>query len=191
MYKISKRLYLDACTLSDGVYVKDFCCSGDLRMVIIVDNNPQAYSWQPDNTFGCTIFFTDSNDRELKQLGDFMALIKDMEDVRGKLSQWKHWGELASNTDAVGTVRPLSNQSHLLHQSQWCQDQKILASTLSDGAVPPKKRRMIASSLKYQSQPQRFIQRHFSDNSYVHTSHCNMRGYKEDQVCIDYGPYIE
>jgi hypothetical protein len=142
---ISERFYQDSCTVdSEGFYVKDLSRFGDLRRVIIVDNNPHAYSWQPDNAIGCTDFINDSEDRELAQIAKFMVAMKDVEDVRGKLGQWKHWGKLVSSTEPMGILRPSSYPPHRVHPLHRCQQQKRSSSTLLedlDDMAPRKRRR--------------------------------------------------
>jgi len=66
---ISGRLYRQHCTFFNGTYVKDLSLLGrDLESVLIVDNSPIAYSFNPDNAIPISSWFEDPNDRELFDL---------------------------------------------------------------------------------------------------------------------------
>ncbi|KAG7959977.1 hypothetical protein I3843_10G096900 [Carya illinoinensis] len=63
---ISHRLYRDSCKEVDGKFVKDLSGLGrDLRQVAIVDDNPNAYEFQPENAIPSRPFTNDLNDMEL------------------------------------------------------------------------------------------------------------------------------
>ena len=85
---IHRRLYRNSCTKHDGKYIKDLSqFFDDLKKVIIVDNNPVAYSWHKENAIRCTDFINDLSDRELGRIAMFLISIKDVEDVRKELSE--------------------------------------------------------------------------------------------------------
>ncbi|CAN1150153.1 CTD small phosphatase-like protein [Linum perenne] len=69
---ITHRLYRDSCKQVDGMYVKDLSRTGrDLSNAVIVDDNPNAYSLQPENAIPVRQFVGDAGDVELKELGKF------------------------------------------------------------------------------------------------------------------------
>ncbi|CAN0853610.1 CTD small phosphatase-like protein [Linum grandiflorum] len=70
---ISHRLYRDSCRQIDGLYyAKDLARTGrDLSNAVIVDDNPNSYSLQPENAIPVRPFVDDAGDVELKELGEF------------------------------------------------------------------------------------------------------------------------
>ncbi|XP_076948606.1 uncharacterized protein LOC143620921 [Bidens hawaiensis] len=66
---ISYRLYRDSCTELDGRFVKDLSNLGrDLKKGVIVDDNPNSYSLQPENAIPIVAFVDDEKDDELKYI---------------------------------------------------------------------------------------------------------------------------
>lgn len=89
---IRSRLFRESCVYYEGNYVKDLSLlDRDLSQAIIVDNSPSSYMFHPENAIDCTSFIDDPNDRELDQIGAFLAGIKDVKDVRGVCQQWREW----------------------------------------------------------------------------------------------------
>ncbi|ESQ39705.1 hypothetical protein EUTSA_v10000984mg [Eutrema salsugineum] len=87
---ISRSFYRDACSEIDGRLVKDLgFVTKDLRRVVIVDDNPNAYALQPENAFPIKPFSDDLNDIELKKLGAFLNGDCDkFEDMRVALKEF-------------------------------------------------------------------------------------------------------
>lgn len=50
-----------------------------LENVIIIDNSPSSYLFQPENSFPCTSWYEDRQDRELL---DFMPLLERLSTVK-------------------------------------------------------------------------------------------------------------
>jgi TFIIF-interacting CTD phosphatase-like protein len=75
--------------------VKDLSLLGrDLSQTIIVDDDPDAYSLQPENAIDITVYGNMegySRDRDLEQIAAFLKGIKDVPDVRGILKHWRDW----------------------------------------------------------------------------------------------------
>lgn len=70
---ISHRLYRDSCRNVEGRYIKDFSGMGrDLRRAVIVDDNPNSYSLQPENAIPIIPFLDDLKDKELEKLEGFL-----------------------------------------------------------------------------------------------------------------------
>jgi CTD small phosphatase-like protein 2 len=69
--------------LRSGVLIKDLRCLGrDLRHVVIVDNNPWSFLFQPYNGIPIESWFGDRNDRMLDSLLQFLVEISKTDDVR-------------------------------------------------------------------------------------------------------------
>ncbi|CAI9087848.1 OLC1v1022032C1 [Oldenlandia corymbosa var. corymbosa] len=80
---ISHRLYRDSCKEVDGRFVKDLSDLGrDLKRVVIVDDNPNSYSFQPENAIPIPPFVDDLGDEELKKLIQFFDQFDEIEDMR-------------------------------------------------------------------------------------------------------------
>ena len=86
---ISHRLYRDSCKEVDGKYVKDLSEIGrDLRRVVIVDDNPNAYVYQPENAIPITSFVDDPADTELRKLVRFFEVCDCYDDMRDAVKQY-------------------------------------------------------------------------------------------------------
>lgn len=82
-HKIKYRFYRDSCTLIDKNYVKDLEILGrDLNAVVIVDNSISAFSLQLENGIPISSWFSDTNDRELLALFNFILRLQHAADVR-------------------------------------------------------------------------------------------------------------
>ncbi|CAE7929639.1 Ctdsp1 [Symbiodinium sp. KB8] len=86
---IKHRLFREACVYHQGSYVKDMSIMGrDIRRIIIVDNSPASFMFQPESALGCSSFVDQMDDKELWAIGDFLERLKDAPDVRTELSAW-------------------------------------------------------------------------------------------------------
>eukprot|EP00934_Nitzschia_sp_Nitz4_P000064 Nitzschia sp. Nitz4//scaffold34_size148208//14549//16311//NITZ4_002958-RA/size148208-snap-gene-0.205-mRNA-1//1//CDS//3329548729//64//frame0 len=89
---IRYRLFRESCVFYQGNYVKDLSLlDRKLEDTIIIDNSPSSYLFHPENAIDCSSFIDDPRDRELDQIGAFLAGIKDVKDVRGVAPQWREW----------------------------------------------------------------------------------------------------
>lgn len=87
---IRARLFREACVYYEGSYVKDMAMLGrDMASIIIIDNSPASYLFQPENALPCGSFFDCMEDTELWVLLEFLRLITRVADVRQALAQWK------------------------------------------------------------------------------------------------------
>ncbi|KAE8708863.1 putative Aquaporin NIP1.1 [Hibiscus syriacus] len=90
---ISHRLYRDSCKEMEGKLVKDLSEMGrDLRKVVIVDDNPNAYSLQPENAVPIRPFVEDGEDRELQKLVKFFEWCEGFDDMRVAVQQYFRGG---------------------------------------------------------------------------------------------------
>jgi len=80
---VSYLLYRQHCTPLNGVYVKDLSLLGrDMKNVILIDNSPNSFLFQPENAYHIKNFFEDKKDRELTRLTTFLENIATIDDVR-------------------------------------------------------------------------------------------------------------
>ncbi|KAH6765273.1 hypothetical protein C2S52_014328 [Perilla frutescens var. hirtella] len=80
---ISHRLYRDSCKPVDGKFVKDLSEIGrELSNVMIVDDNPNSYQFQPENAIPIRPFVDDLGDEELKKMIEFFEGCDLVEDLR-------------------------------------------------------------------------------------------------------------
>ncbi|EAY96916.1 hypothetical protein EE612_027761 [Oryza sativa] len=85
------RLYRGACRdAGDGRLVKDLAATGrDLRRAVIVDDNPNAYSLQPDNAVPVAPFIDDADDHELERVMGILSIAAEFDDVRDAIKRYK------------------------------------------------------------------------------------------------------
>jgi carboxy-terminal domain RNA polymerase II polypeptide A small phosphatase len=99
---IRTRLFRESCVYYEGNYVKDLSLlDRDLSQVIIIDNSPSSYMFHPENAIDCSSFIDDPNDRELDQIGAFLAGVKLSKDVRGICHEWRDWPVVEELQDEV------------------------------------------------------------------------------------------
>jgi len=81
---IDHRLFRESCTPHNGIFVKDlFRIGRPLNQIIIIDNSPHSYAFNPQNAIPCESWFDDINDNELLVLLELLRRIADpsIEDV--------------------------------------------------------------------------------------------------------------
>lgn len=82
------RLFRESCVPFDGSYVKDLQCLGrDARHVIIVDNSPHSYAFQPENAIAIGTFIDDMEDSELLDCLEILLEVEHEDDVRVGLAK--------------------------------------------------------------------------------------------------------
>jgi CTD small phosphatase-like protein 2 len=82
------RLSREACVMQSGIFVKDLRCLGrDLRHVVLVDNNPFSFMFQPYNGIPIASWFGDEADRDLESLLQILIQLSRVEDVRPILKE--------------------------------------------------------------------------------------------------------
>ncbi|EMS60668.1 putative C-terminal domain small phosphatase [Triticum urartu] len=88
---IAHRLYRSACRDDgDGRLVKDLSATGRAPdCAIIVDDNPNAYSLQPENALPVAPFIDDANDQELEKVMRFLDAAAGFDDTREAIRYYK------------------------------------------------------------------------------------------------------
>ena len=77
------RLFREHCTLINTTFVKDLTLLGrELKDIIILDNNPTAYSLNHYNGFPIKSWFDDKNDDELLKIIPILEFLSYVPDVR-------------------------------------------------------------------------------------------------------------
>jgi Dullard-like phosphatase family protein len=81
---IHHRLYRENCLNIQGVHIKDLRILQNrlLKNLIIVDNAAYSFGYQIDNGIPIIAWYKDRQDKELRNLMDFMKVLSDNEDVR-------------------------------------------------------------------------------------------------------------
>lgn len=82
------RLFREACTRQNSSYIKDLSKLGrELKHVIIIDNSPICYAFQPDNAIPIRTWRDDTSDRELLDLVPILYSLATVEDIPVVLKQ--------------------------------------------------------------------------------------------------------
>lgn len=79
----SYKLFREHCTFTNNSFVKDLTRLGRcMKDVIILDNSPIAYMFQPENAMPCISWYDNMADRELPRIGNILERLAYEEDVR-------------------------------------------------------------------------------------------------------------
>ena len=79
---ISARLFRSHCTPHEGLFVKDLTLLGrNLDDIVIIDNAPYSYMFQPDHAIPVTSWFSDPSDTELRDLIPFLQWLSSQKAV--------------------------------------------------------------------------------------------------------------
>ena len=82
----SFRLFREHCTFYNNAFVKDLSQLGrDLKDVIIVDNSPASYLFQPENAIPILTWIDDMQDTKLYELSPVLEFIANVGDVRNAI----------------------------------------------------------------------------------------------------------
>lgn len=89
-HMIKYRLFRDSCTFSRGNFVKDLSKLGrDLQRVIILDDSPASYMFQPYNALPISSWIGDPNDDELIRVQKFLAENHQVNEVYNILNDYR------------------------------------------------------------------------------------------------------
>ncbi|XP_029692600.1 uncharacterized protein isoform X3 [Takifugu rubripes] len=87
------RLFRESCVFHKGNYVKDLSRLGrDLDKVIIIDNSPVSYIFQPENAVPVVSWFDDKSDTELLDLIPFFERLSQADDIYPFLTEQRTSG---------------------------------------------------------------------------------------------------
>lgn len=76
-------MFREHCTFHNGVFIKDMSKLGrSMKDIIIIDNSPTSYSFQPENGMPILSWYEDQNDTKLYDLIPVLALMSQVHDVR-------------------------------------------------------------------------------------------------------------
>jgi len=85
---VHHRLFREHCTQHRGNYVKDMARIGrPLKDIIIIDNSPASYLFNPENAIPIETWFDDENDTELLDLIPFLCECAKADDVMVPLQE--------------------------------------------------------------------------------------------------------
>ncbi|KAI8872193.1 HAD-like protein [Ramicandelaber brevisporus] len=82
---IPHKLFRESTTFRDGKRIKDLArLNRDLSKVIIMDSNPESYSWHPDNAIAAKPWKGDANDTFMTDILPFLETValREISDVR-------------------------------------------------------------------------------------------------------------
>lgn len=89
-YWVHHRLFRDSCANLNGSYIKDLSYLGrPLNSVIIIDNSPTSYLFQPRNAIPITSWFDDQADRELRDLIPLLEQVAVAKDIFPLLQRYQ------------------------------------------------------------------------------------------------------
>jgi len=99
------RLFRESCSPYKGSYVKDMGRMGrDIDSIMIIDNSPHSYLFNPQNAIPCESWFSDKNDRELLDLIPKLEQLADpsVRDIKSKLKELGFSGVNALSREMAG-----------------------------------------------------------------------------------------
>lgn len=83
-----ERLFREHCTYMNSIYIKDLSTLGrPMTDVILVDNSPNSYLFQPENAMPILNWYNDESDTVLDSYIPFLTNLSKVKDVRPILSQ--------------------------------------------------------------------------------------------------------
>jgi carboxy-terminal domain RNA polymerase II polypeptide A small phosphatase len=85
---VSARLYRESCVLHQGAYVKDLSRMGrPLEKMVLVDNSPLSYAFQPANGLPSSTFLDNCSDVGLLDILEILLRVRGSADVRTVLPE--------------------------------------------------------------------------------------------------------
>lgn len=84
-----KKLYRVHCSYINKIYIKDLSKLGrPLKDVVIVDNNPDCYTFDNSNAIPICSWFEDQEDKELQKIIPILESLTNTNDVRRYIKQF-------------------------------------------------------------------------------------------------------
>ena len=113
----SYKLFREHCTFYNNAFVKDLTRLGrDMNDVIILDNSPIAFMFQPENAIPILSWYDNPNDTELMRLGHVLERLSFEDDVRKVIRK------ICINNEVDPKQEQLYLQSHRRDHSQRVQE---------------------------------------------------------------------
>lgn len=82
------RFYRKDCTFRRGYYLKDLeTVSDNMSRIVLVDNNPVSFLFQPENGIPVTSFYDDPADTEFESVLNVLRSLQSVDDVREPLGR--------------------------------------------------------------------------------------------------------
>ena len=111
---ISKKLYRESCTISEGKFIKDLSLLNlKLNDVILLDNNPYSYKYNKKNGLPIKTWHFDKNDKEIIKIIPLLKYLSNVDDVRKYIPYIIENDEI--NFNKVGLLINSSNKSRKSH----------------------------------------------------------------------------
>ena len=83
-----QRLFREHCTFFNGQFVKDMQRIGRrMEDIIIIDNSPNCYQFQPENGLPIVSWYDDLSDNELMRYVPALKFLAQVDDVRPVILQ--------------------------------------------------------------------------------------------------------
>lgn len=102
----SYRLFREHCTFFNNAFVKDLSVIGrDMKDIIIIDNSPNSYAYQPENAIPILTWIDDIEDNKLGELAPLLEKIANVDDVRNAIKIFVK----DNNVDYVEALQILEN----------------------------------------------------------------------------------
>lgn len=104
---VDHRLFRESCSCFKGSYVKDMGRMGrELARIMILDNSPHSYAFNPENAVPCESWFNDYEDTELRELIPIFEQLAEesVDDVMVALEKMKISAPVSLSTDESDSV---------------------------------------------------------------------------------------
>ena len=89
-----QRLFREHCTFFNNAFIKDMSRVGRrMEDIIIIDNSPNSYQFQPENGIPILSWYDDRNDKELMRFVPALKMLAQVDDVRPVILQSCHNNE--------------------------------------------------------------------------------------------------
>jgi RNA polymerase II subunit A small phosphatase-like protein len=104
---VHHRLFREHCSNTNGLFVKDLSLLGrSLQRIVIVDNSPTSFLFQPRNSIQCTSWFDDSSDTELRDLRPVLEDLAMCSSVYSVLDEFRVQMAAGQGLNALQSYRP-------------------------------------------------------------------------------------
>ena len=121
------KLFREHCTFYNNAFVKDLTRLGrSMKDVIILDNSPVAYLFQPENAMPAVSWYDDKNDEELLRVANLLERMVHEDDVRKVIRTIIHNNKIDPKQENLYLS---VSSKHKRDQSQAVTVQKSLVSS--------------------------------------------------------------